>query len=197
MFWSYQDESQRLPIVFVVQILLRQNKQNNHWLAVSLSHRRNGSVIYFGGHSGDLSLTLVLMVTPHTTAARSRNVRGPGWHGFYIQNLKESRLQYVLWEQLWHLRFLNKPGFQGGSLAPIDTAGTRGQSRHCKMDSRWCGPRQTPPAVTETLHGSAATRLYEPIVVDLPLHNFHQHKSACVQRSNLVGRVLVLSKFHG
>jgi len=51
MFCSYQDESQRLLILFVVQILLRQNKQNNHWLAVSLSHRRNGSVIYFGGQS--------------------------------------------------------------------------------------------------------------------------------------------------
>ena len=145
----------------------------------------------------DLSLTLVLTVTPHATAARNRNVRGPGQDWFYVQNLKESRLQYMLWERLWHLHFLNEPVVQGGCLAQIDTAGRWWQSCCCKMDSHWCGLWHTPPTVTEMVHGSPATRLYEPIVTDLPLHNFHQHKSACVHRSNLVGRVLVLPKFHG
>lgn len=53
MFCGYQDESRRLLIVFVGQIQLRQNKQNNPWLAVSLSHRRNGSVICFGGQDAN------------------------------------------------------------------------------------------------------------------------------------------------
>lgn len=199
MFCSYQDESQRQPIVFVIQILLRQNKQINHWLAVSLSHRRNGSVIYFGGQAanGQMWSQLNPGIDSDTTHYGSQEEKCQGTRLMLILHPKPKAKQIAIHAVKAAFAFMHLCFFQGGCLTQIDTAGTWSQSCYCKMDCHRCGPRQTAPAVTEVLHGSPATCLYEPIVADLPLHNFHQHKSVRVQRSNLVGRVLVLSKFHG
>lgn len=194
MFCSYQGESQGLLIVFVVQILLRQNKPNNLWLAVSLSHHRNGSVIYFGGQAakGQMWSQLNAGIDSDTMhyGSQEQKCQVPGWHRIYLQNLKERRLQYTLREQLWHLYFLNDPDFQGGCLAQLDVAVMllqNGQRLAWPKANTSCSGRG----------GSPATPLYEPIVVDLPFYNVQQHKSACVQRSAFVGRVLVLSEFHG